>query len=288
MARLLDLLPSQTTRPRLIVVDSSADNRTSELVASFAASGDWPFTTYVRSEPGLTVQRMRGVSELSPGCEIVHFIDDDVALEPEYFAQIERAFTDAAVVGVGGLITNQPPSKRHILNRLFLLDSTREGVVLPSGVNAKVYSAEGDVDVEWLSGCSMSFRRSLFATLSFDTSMVGYSLGEDVDFSFGVGKQGRLVVAGSARLEHLEVGSLSLDRAVLSRDELVRRYIFVRRYRGRGVSLVAFWWSFAGDFVVTAGKSLFYGDRREWRAKLSGLRAGFRTIRAFAREGHAA
>ncbi len=281
MEQLLANLPGQDRKPRLLVVDSSEGTETEELVERFAESGAWSDVTYLRSDPGLTVQRMCGVAALSPDCEIVHFLDDDVLLEPGYFRAIEDAFeADDEVVGIGGVITNQPPHQPRFLNRVFALDSHREGSVLGSGVNIKTGEVTDRLAVQWLSGCSMSYRRSLFETISFDTSMSGYSLGEDVDFSFAAGKLGVLLVIAAARLEHCEAGAGSLDQRRFWRDELIRRHRFVVRYRGQGVSPAAFWWSVYGDELVTVGKRLFLGDRARWSAKLSGMRDGIAAIRS--------
>lgn len=280
VARLLQNLLGQEVRPRLIVVDSSDDASSEHSVRAFASASGWPGVEYVKSEPGLTRQRMAGIAHLSSDCRIVHFIDDDVLLEPDYFSAIESCFASSPdIVGVGGVVTNtmrhRPP---HLLNRLFLLDSRRQGVVLRSGVNIRCFEALERTEVQWLSGCSMSYRRDVFSSCSFDTDLEGYSLGEDVDFSFGVSRLGRLVVCPQARLQHLEKGVTLSVRRTIWRDEVVRRFRFVKRYRGMGMSLAAFWWSVFGDIILTLGKALAFGDRREQRHKIRGLIDGLGAI----------
>lgn len=278
--RLVGALVQQMSKPRLIVIDSSEDARTRALVEAFAESDDWGLVSYVHSDPGLTVQRMRGIAELSDDCEIVHFIDDDVVPDPGYFSAIEASFErDADVVGIGGLVLDSGTHRARLLNRIFLLDSLREGAVLRSGVNVRVFAAERPVRVQWLSGCAMSYRRTVFGSVSFDTSLKGYALGEDVEFSFSVGALGALWVLPQARIQHLERGANELDRRVLARSEAVRRYAFVQRHRRAGVSVAAFWWSLVGDCVVTFWKSLLLADREIWRSKLRGLLEAVREIR---------
>lgn len=280
MGRLVDALPVQSVKPRLVVVDSSDNTSTRRIVETFAEAGVWSDVLYVPSEPGLTRQRMRGIAELSADCEVVHFIDDDVAPEPGYFSALEAALDiDTGAVGAGGVITNLEAHRARLLNRVFLLDSLRGGVILESGVNVKLYHADEVTPVQWLSGCSMSYRRTVFDHVSFDTRMSGYSLGEDVDFSYRAGALGRLLVVPKARIAHLERGAQTFDRRSFARAEVVRRHAFVAGNARRGVSPAAFWWSVLGDYAVTLGKSLVFADPAEWRAKLQGLADGLGDIR---------
>jgi GT2 family glycosyltransferase len=273
--RLLADLPRQTVKPPILFVDSSDAARTEELVARFGASGLWSAVRYLRAEAGLTKQRAAGVAAVGAECDVVHFIDDDVLLDPEYFRGIETVFErDPEAVGVGGWITNEPMHRPRWSGRMFLLDSTAQGRVLRSGVNTFVYRAAGDLRVDWLSGASMSYRRSVFETVQFDTAMIGYSLGEDVDFSYQAGRCGHLWVTPHARLVHLTSAANRWDPRRFTCEDVLRRHAFVMRNRGAGLSLVAFWWSVFGDGLLTSAKTVLYPDRATWRSRLGGLSDG--------------
>ena len=79
-----------------------------------------------------------------------------------------------------------------------MLDSPRTGRVLPSGRNPLVVDVLSVTEVDWLSGCSMSFRRAVFEMFSFNEELTGYGLGEDVEFSYRVHQRGRLLVTPDA------------------------------------------------------------------------------------------
>lgn len=279
MARLLDNLPAQQLRPPLLVIDSSDGSETEELVRAFSESGGWPDVRYLVSEPGLTKQRMVGIANLLTTTDVVHFVDDDVVLQPSYFSAIEAVFDrDANCVGVGGWITNVPAHHPRWTARLFGLDSRRQGLVLPSGTNTFVFEPGPLLKVDWLSGAAMSYRRLVFETISFDTGMSGYSLGEDLDFSFRAGALGSLFVTGGARLEHLLSPVNRYDARRFSCQALVRRHAFVLAQRERGMSVLAFWWSVMGDMVLTSLKTVIYSDHDAWHARLGGLFDGMRRI----------
>ncbi len=260
MERLLQDLASQASVPPILVIDSSDDGLTRDIVLSAARRVPVEIR-YAHTGAGLTRQRMEAVNRLAPDTEVVHFVDDDVILEPNYFAAIEETFVaDRSLLGAGGLIANLPEHRPSLLRRLFLLDCRQDGKILPSGINVLVFSAAQPLPVDWLSGCSMSYRRSVFDRLSFDTRMTGYSLGEDVDFSYRVAKIGHLMVTPHARLAHLCSPVGRTDAHAQARAAVVRRHQFVRQMRG-DLRLSAFWWSFVGELVIQVSKGLL-GARR--------------------------
>lgn len=272
VTRVLASFLDQEYRPPLLFVDSSDGAETEALVAE-AHLAD-PSIAYLHADPGLTRQRMRGVREISSDTEVVHFLDDDVVLEPGYFAGIERVFEERAdAIGVGGLITNFGDHNPWWWRRVFLLEAREGGRVLRSGVNTLVLHATEELPVQWLSGCAMSYRYRIFDEIEFDTRMQGYSIGEDVEFSYRAGFAGTLWVTPQARLQHLEspVEREALYR--LARAEAVARHRRVAEMAGHGVSLPAFWWSMAGAVTLNVSRGVLKLSRFSLRRAVSLLKA---------------
>jgi GT2 family glycosyltransferase len=252
----LESVRVQTHVPdRVLVVDASTDDGTRAVVEELATT--WPAGSlvYHRAERGIIRQRATGVELTSE--DIVHFVDDDTVLEPGYFAAILDAFsqdTEGSIGGVGGFVTNQPPHRYRRVDTWLGLDSPLEGAVLPSGRNIRIYTElDSIVDVDWLTGCSMSVRREVFATERFDVTAP--RTGEDVQFSYRVRQHWRLVVTPRARIEHNESPRERMARELLVRAELVSRYARVRVGTGR-LKLRAFWVSAIGQFVWYGAKGI--------------------------------
>ena len=189
---------------------------------------------WTSSEPGLTKQRNVAVKMADFRANIIHFLDDDVIVHKDYFAELAKAFAgNPDAVGIGGRIINLPEIKRWKVIR----SERREGTVGRAGVNHLSRTpGKGARDVHWLSGCSMSFRASVFEHVCFDERRSGNGVGEDVDFCLRASTYGRILWVPSAMLEHHQSpvnrdgarksGFSTIDhRLLLARDRLhtVRR-----------------------------------------------------------------
>jgi GT2 family glycosyltransferase len=262
----LDTVRVQTRVPsRVLVVDSSDDDGTARIVAELEPV--WPAGStiqHLRAEPGLTRQRSAGID--ASGEEIVHFVDDDTVLDRDYIGAIVDTFTsdtNGVIGGVGGFVTDQPAHRFGRVDVLLGLDGAAEGVVLPSGRNVRVYAEPLEpIDVDWLPGCAMSYRRPVFATERPNLDVGRDRNGEDVELSYRVRQHWRLVITPRARIEHHESPRGRRSRDELVRVELVSRYERVREGTGH-LSRRAFWVSAVGQMVWYGLKGLvtFSGER---------------------------
>lgn len=270
------------TRPadQITIVDSSDGPQARAIVEADAHSGTLPMR-YFHTEPGLPLQRNFGLRRAIG--DIVHFIDDDVVLGPHYLEELASTFDSFGdeLVGAGGLIDSTGPRHPRMWWRAAMLDSRRQGVVLPSGFNVIVTDASEVTNVEWLSGCSMAYRRFIFEQIEFDEGLAGYALMEDVDFSFRAARLGRLVVNPRARLEHKVSEVERWDHERRTKVGIHRRGWFVTKHLARK-NLAAFVWSVVAGAAINAAIGL--GTLSRWRLRvaawqLTGLVEFFRGCR---------
>jgi GT2 family glycosyltransferase len=275
LARCLASVLAQTRVPiRTTVVDSSDDDATTLVVEK--ASAHWPLgrdLAYLPARPGLVHQRVIGLhGTIEP---IVHFVDDDTVLEPGYIEAIVATFerdTALAIGGVGGFITNQPPHRFRPIDERLGLDSAREGVVLPSGRNVRVYTEpKHDLDVDWLPGCAMSYRRAVLELEPPDERVGPHRNGEDVQLSYRIRQRRRLVITPRARIAHHESNDGRRDVDELTTVELVSRWERVRAGTG-ALDPHAFWVSAVGQLgwygtkaVLSLSRERMAIARATWR-----------------------
>lgn len=197
-------VPTQVRLPdAVLVVDSSDDDGPKRVVQSFEKSNPELNVIYLHASRGLTKQRNVGLDFCKSRWDVVHFVDDDVELQPLYIESLMSRFeSDPALVGAGGLVLGASPIPFELGMRLIGRASKRQGAVLRSGANTGAHGSPAEIGVEWLPGCSMSFRLEAIAGLRFDEERSGYALGEDVDFGLKASRRGKLVHVPEARLLH--------------------------------------------------------------------------------------
>ncbi len=212
LADCLASLQRQTEPPIEILVVEANDAPASSLLPSICGEGVRALGVRVlRTRPGLPHQRNVGIDHAVG--EILSFFDDDTVLEPGYLAAVADEFArdrDHRIGGVGGALVPDPtpqwsPLRRAFL-KLFLLPHHGTGRLQRSGHPEYLLSPAERQEVQFLSGCNMSFRREVFASARFDERLDGYAHGEDLHFSHLVSRCWRLVVTPRARIDHREAG----------------------------------------------------------------------------------
>lgn len=213
-----------------------------------------PLVYRKKDKPGLTRSRNLGV-EIATG-EIISFLDDDVELSENYFEVIEKLFTEdreKKIGGIGGyIIANKKTALRHVKNgleRLALLRG-KPGSVLSTTANTFVEEKpQSEVQVDWLAGCSMNFRREVFTKDSFDTWFTEYGLGEDLEFTYRIKTKSGwvLIITPQTTLEHHHSPTARIAERRLG-YMMVRnhRYIFEKLAPQTLWNRCKFGWSVAG------------------------------------------
>jgi len=187
----LPSIAAQTRPPdELIVVDSSDEKE----LEAYLTSAKLPFPVrYFHTQSGLTLQRNHGIRECAG--DLIFFFDDDVDLNENYLAEVEKVFANdkkKEIGAVGGkIVENSSPSMRlnlerftfYVLRLIFGVVGTRNGKFYPSGMPSHPRKNQPSGFIECLSGCCMAFRREVFEKTKFDEALAHYGLMEDVDIS---------------------------------------------------------------------------------------------------------
>jgi len=146
---------------------------------------------------GLTAARNRGIRASSGS--LVQFLDDDAVLDPEYFRRLLPVFDSPDVGGASGHVI-EPTRKVSALKRVFFrffyiwsFRQIREETFLRPGIGPKRSNILPGVGI---------YRREVFDSFLFDENLTGPCSGEDVEFSYRVGKIWKLMIEPSAKVYH--------------------------------------------------------------------------------------
>jgi GT2 family glycosyltransferase len=227
--RLWESVRAQTRVPdAIVIVDASPDSATEEVVRrqvlcepSAREVRYYRVTGVLR---GLTKQRNLALTVT--GTDLIAFFDDDIVLRPEALGVMERAHREQGpgVVGVGAYIENQHTSPGLLWSfrrLLYIVPALTPGKYYRSGMSTPwsfLAPTTSLIEGDWLPGGATMWRTHEARETRFNESFAGYASGEDLEFSLRVGRRGRLLLAGDARVLHLHAGSGRPDHYLLGRS----------------------------------------------------------------------
>jgi GT2 family glycosyltransferase len=243
LGRLLASVGQQTRPPeRVIIVDSSRDARTEQLVGQLGAS--LPLLYQRAEEPSAARQRNQGAcGETAP---LLGFFDDDMVLAPDVCEKICAAFEADSAGRIGG-IAARIAGESHPVPRglLRLYYRWQAGFAHPDyggklfGPVINCYPAytgqeNGLVPSDWLNAGCVFYRTPLFQRELFP-HFHGYSFMEDVHLSVRIGKTHQLFFhAGAVCEHHCGTNTLKRDTAALARMRLQNQRLVAREVLGLG------------------------------------------------------
>lgn len=212
LRRLLLSILKQTIFPsEVIVVDDSDNLETKNLVEQlyglFLGKGI-KLRHIMPNENSKSVSRARNLGAKEAEGDIVLFLDDDVVIDQNYLKEILEVFkAKLNALGVQGLVVNMQYS--HFWNSVkkifFYWHAEKDKCrMLPSGKTTFAYAPNGVIPCEWLFGLNVAYKKEVFKEFSFNEKLLGYSLGEDKEFSYKIHKKypGSLLLTPFARVYH--------------------------------------------------------------------------------------
>jgi glycosyltransferase involved in cell wall biosynthesis len=211
LARLLATLARQTRGPeRVIIVDSSRDDRTRAVAESMAAR--LPIH-YERAEiASAAEQRNQGARLVTT--PLIAFIDDDATLEPDTCGKLCAPFENDADGKIGGVAARLAGPDRPRPGRLLwwyyriqagFAHPTYGGKLFGPAINCYPCYTEaaehGLIPAQWLGSTCVFYRTEDFNAEKFP-AFPGYSFMEDVHLSARIGKRRGLFFHTTARYGH--------------------------------------------------------------------------------------
>lgn len=207
--------------------------------------------------------------------EVILFLDDDVILEPDFLERVLEPYSDESVGGVGGVITNYDPPAwpDRILRTIFFrgpfFDSRQQFYW-----NAAKLRHSGPSAIDRLGGGLMSFRRNVCQTVRFDLNFTGYSLGEDVDFSYNVSRRWKVLIHPQARLIHLRSPGTRPKTDWRLHEMRSYAYLYRKNWATGFKNRLAFLWLrtwFLIQVVMSSLRARSTAPLEQWRAAFTRL-----------------
>lgn len=198
----------------VIIWDATEDGSTCRLIADqkpYFDSKGIDLSYFKATRPGMTKQRNDAV-KVTRG-KVLFFIDDDSEVSPDGLGALEKCFeSHPRCMGVGLMVQDIPIGseakalKPDLKEKIYgLVGYRRKRVVSLSGSAKGISAPPGPA--QWLSGCSMAFRREVFDSMSFNEKLetfTSYALCEDIEFSHRVFRRFKtpLLIADGGKVIH--------------------------------------------------------------------------------------
>ena len=260
----------------VIVVDGDEAESARAVVEAHARAAAPGAVRYVRSPPGLTRQRNRGI-DLAGG-DVVVFADDDIEFSTNLFGRLARAYADAGLAGATARV-DEPDSRRiagaRTRLRRLVPGSGAQGAMSAAGYPHRLTDLDHDRDVEFVHGCLMSARRDLAAQIRFDEELPGYGLTEDEDFGYRLSRAGRVRYLAGARVIHHADGIGTIHQHDFNRQLVVNRAYLFRKNFPQGIRARIQFAATIGVLIVhrllnaewAGARGLLAGTREAWAAR---------------------
>lgn len=204
LRNLLGTVSTQTLEPKHLYLIDSSEKEIFNLNAKILENLNIPYS-HISSISGISHQKNVGLG-FGLRHNYMHIIDDDVRLDPKYFEIVLEFLSNSDdTVAVGGKNTSIHHGPPHVLRRLLWVASLRFGAVLKNGINEP---SRGDkiAEVEWLSGCAVTWDSSKSKNLRFEQLHWIYPNtwlpGNDVEISLWATQFGKLFYLPSAQYAH--------------------------------------------------------------------------------------
>ncbi|KGN70209.1 glycosyltransferase family 2 protein [Porphyromonas sp. COT-239 OH1446] len=147
---------------------------------------------------GLTMAKNLGVKYCD--CELIHFFDDDIIVDHNYFETLNRHFVEnPQYKGICGRQRNSKSSRFKLL--IFSIFHVGPFHDVRKKCNSGFVS-QRLVDTPILPGGVTAYKIEIFQEFQFDETLIRYCLGEDMDFSYRVSRKYPLAFATDAKVLH--------------------------------------------------------------------------------------
>lgn len=274
--RLFNSISIQEVLPSQILVVDGGEPGIKDIVEKFS---HLPINYMQVLPPGLTRQRNAGLDAVHKDIDLVGFLDDDIVLEPRCIKNMLDFWTQApSDTGGAGLniIDNTYPNKPAWFFKFFFIRNNNPGQILKSGRNVPYSPAQGTHNVQWLCGGATVWLKDVFKKFTFDEWYSAWGIGDDVDFSYRVGREYSFMVVADAKVRHIETGIPPERQYLRAYIATMNNMHFAQKHSGFSKILSA--WSFLGQGFAFIIQGLIKINKADFKRGLGYCAAALRGL----------
>ncbi len=250
----------------VLIVDQSKNDNTKKLVRSLKNK---KIKCIHSNIPSITKARNLGVAKSSKNSDLICFLDDDVTIGNGYFNELKNVFiSNPNTKGVAGYVKSadnyQMSFFETLLRKIFLfghLTKNNADIISVYGNNYPANKPEGMIFSHWLPGVNGCYKKEVFKFQKFDENLLGYTVVEDIDFSYRLWKKfpGSLVITPKANILHrFSQSERSVRRDITFINQVDHFYFFLKNYNDSFLHRASFVWNLLGITVINLIRALSF------------------------------
>ena len=145
-----------------------------------------------------------GLSKLNQKCPLICFFDDDIVLEQDAFKNMINYWNqvDSDTAGICFNIVNEAPPPFSWFGKFIFFSSSMPGKVLASGRSTSLANIKENIRSEWLGGGYTIWKHDILKKYAQENLNTNWAIGEDLKFSYPIGKKYPLFVCADAKVRH--------------------------------------------------------------------------------------
>ena len=159
----------------------------------------------------------------------------------------------------------EPPIE-NMLRRLFFISfkEVNGARILSSYCNTYPLILNKEINSHWLPGVNMCYLKSVFNEQKFDENLLGYTVAEDIDFSYRLYKKypTGLIITPRAKLIHRVSNKEREEKKRISYINQVDHFYFQFKNLNNFRYIVKFFWSIIGITILRALNFMFNLNNR--------------------------
>ena len=288
MMEMVDSVLAQTIPMHVFAVVDAGDTPTLEARLREKLEPAGIELLYRTSEPGTSLQRNIGLDLLGPQLtddDLVFFFDDDVLLEPNFVEEVIRCMALPMEPPVGCVLATftqepRPRGWQQAWFQMFQMTHQVDGNTAKLGAAGAVQwlmEPSTEVAVPVASGGRTCYRWAAIRDERLDEFLPGYTLNEDVEYSFRVAKAWTIIHSPTVRLFHKRSPKGRVDYGDRLSRMIYSQFYFFRKHRPRDAGhLIALAWNAVGTSTFYVAASLLKPDSVDRMGALKGVVHGYR------------
>ncbi len=220
----------------ILIIDSSEKNSLKK-ITNYCSK--YKKIKIIKSIPSTSLQRNIGLKRSSSKSKYVLFLDDDIIFYKMAFSEMNKYIKNNKKNNIAGFAFNLTCKKKRkfskFIKEIFLFEkigfySSKPGKVLENGWHTQIENLKQNTFVEWIYSGAILYVRDKIKTKKFEIKFGKYGYLEDLDFSYGLTRNGQKILVVS-KAKFLNPNYVNRSSFNFGKKEILNRYLIVKKYK---------------------------------------------------------